>query len=230
MLDGSLQNSPRQFNVRWEASWISPNSVWLYELAEQVGWTIETKPPDSTKVSTFSWLRVFQLFQNAFQTGTIVLPRYSVKGNTRFRLIQDGSATQAVTIILEESIDLVEEADSLRLQNRVVAQEFASWLDVSRKPPIADEVDWASKVRQRILTNVPGAGALDVDPNEDEPGVLYTFLILCITCTGILYQTISGEMMGSQGQVSAQCTEAEQLVMGSGYLTECFINGNGPFL
>jgi hypothetical protein len=131
---------------------------------------------------------------------------------------------------LEESIDLVEEADSFRLQNRVVAQEFASWLDVSRKPPIVDEVDWASKVRQRILANVPGAGALDVDPNEDEPRVLYAFLFICIAGVGILYQTISGEMMGSQGQVSAQCTEAEQLVMGSGYLTECFIMGDGPFI
>lgn len=56
------------------------------------------------------------MFQNAFQTGKIVLPRYSVEGNTRFRLIQDDSDNQAVIINLEESIDLVEEVDSSRLQ------------------------------------------------------------------------------------------------------------------
>lgn len=224
------QDRQRQFNVRWEASWISPNSVWLYELAEQIGWTIETKTPDSMKISTSSWTRVLQLFQTALQTGTIVLPRYSVEGNTRFRLMQDRSESQVVSISLEESIDLVEEADSLRLQNRVVAQEIASWLDVSRKPPNSDEVDWASTVRQRILANVPGAGALDVDPNEDGPEVLFAFFAVCIISVGILYQTLSGEMMGSQGQISTQCTEAEELVTSSGYLTECFINGDGPFI
>ena len=220
----SQRDQPRQFNARWEASWISSNSVWLYDLADQIGWKIETKTPDSTKVSTFSWLRVLEMFQNAFRTGTIVLPRYAVQGNTRLQLIQDG------TISLEESIDLVEEADSSRLQNRVVAQEFASWLDVSRKPPNTDNVDWASKVRQRILAGVPGAGALDVDPNEDGPGVLYAFLVVCVASIGILYQTLSGEMMGSTGHLSTQCTDADQLAMGSGYMTECFINGDGPFI
>lgn len=230
-LEGSpQQDRQRQFNVRWEASWISPNSIWLYELAERIGWTIETKTPDSTKISTSSWTRVLQLFQKAFQTGTIVLPRYSVQGNTRFRLIQDRSESEVVSISLEESIDLVEEADSLRLQNRVVAQEFASWLDVSRKPPNSDEVDWASTVRQRILANVPGAGALDVDPNEDGPEVLFAFFTVCIISVGILYQTLSVEMMGSQGQISTQCTEAEQLAASSGYLTECFMNGDGAFI
>merc|ERR1711935_1195004 len=101
-------------------SWISSNSVWLYELAEQVGWMIETKKPDSGRVSTFSWLRVFQMFQNAFQTGTIVLPIYSAMGNTRFKLKQDSPSdiSQPIKVTLEESIDLVEEADLSRLQNR----------------------------------------------------------------------------------------------------------------
>jgi len=34
-----------------------------------------------------------------------------------------------------ESLDLVWEADKNRLQNRRVAQELASWIDVSRRPP-----------------------------------------------------------------------------------------------
>lgn len=187
----------RQFNIRWEASWISSNSVWLYDLADRVGWTIETKTPDSNKVATFSWLKVFHMFQHAFRTGTIVLPRYSVKGNTRLRLIQDGANNKDVKISLEESIDLVEEADSSRLQNRVVAQEFASWLDVSRKPPDTDEIDWASKVRQRVLAAVPGTGALDVDPNEDGPAVLYAFLGVCVVSFGILYQALSGTSLCS---------------------------------
>lgn len=63
------------------------------------------------------------------------------------------------------------EADKNILQNRRVAQELAAWLDVCR-PPEQDEDEWESMFRQQILPGVPGAGALDVDPNADnEAGI-----------------------------------------------------------
>ncbi len=73
-------------------------------------------------------------------------------------------------ISLRESIDPVAVADKNRLQNGRVAQELASWIDVSRRlpreealPGIAvaattddDMEEWASVVRQRMLAECAG--------------------------------------------------------------------------
>jgi hypothetical protein len=185
----------KEINIRWEASWTGASSDWLFDLADQIGWEVETKVADSTRVSTFSWKRVGQMFQKAFQTGTITLPVYVVEGSTRLR-VSDDDTTSQVRIHMIESIDLVREADRSRLQNRIVAQEFASWLDVSRRPLQMEELVWAAIVRERVLVNVPGAGALDVDPNEDGPGVFYAFGIACLAAFGLLYQFLAEEVNG----------------------------------
>ena len=52
-----------EFNIRWEASWISASSVWLFDLADAAGWQIEKQVPDSSRVSSFSWMSVGQGFQ-----------------------------------------------------------------------------------------------------------------------------------------------------------------------
>ena len=149
-------------NIRWDASWIPAGSTWLYDLANLAGWNVTRKSLDPTKIAKFSgYKRIIELFRKAFATGNITLPISLVEGNTIVS-IKDNS------ISLKENIDLVSEADKCRIQNRRVAQELAEWLDVSRRPPNIDYDEWASIVRERILSGVPGTGALDIDPNEDE--------------------------------------------------------------
>lgn len=226
------QTQVEEYNIKWQASWISASSVWLFNLADNVGWKVEKKVPDASKVSTFSWKGVGQVFQYAFQTGTIKLPVSLVEGNTRLKIRKEESSSKVV-ITSSESIDLVREADLGRLQNRIVAQELASWLDVSRRPFDMDgkEIEWAVTVRERILTGVPGAGPLDVDPNEDGPGALLSFGVLLIIAFGLFSNAIIEEVVGGTEQVSELCEDAVKLEVGSGYYSECFgPYGDGPFL
>lgn len=226
--------SEHSINIRWNATWIPSGSTWLYNLGDFAGWEISVKSPDPSVISTFSWKAVFATFSNAFKTGTIRLPISCVEGNTilTIKQVQDETASvddNSFAATIKESIDLVCEADKNRLQNRRVAQELASWVDVSRRPPNYDVDDWASMVRQRILTSVPGAGALDVDPNEsDAEGVvaLVLFGFISLVVLGLSFQFFTmPELVGGTGTIPARCDDAEILEFGSGYLSECF----GPF-
>jgi hypothetical protein len=193
-------------NIRWKATWIPPGSTWLYDLSKSIGWDINKCTPDPFRIATFSYNAVYIMFQNAFQTGIINLPISSVEGNTMLSITcqssitndDDGDSssesktstakTRKRIISIKESIDLVTDgADKGRLQNRRVAQELASWLDVSRRLVLdqdnidmdtdTDNVDlnmmnncispekWSSILRSRILSGVPGVGPLDIDPN-----------------------------------------------------------------
>jgi len=176
-------------NVRWNASWIPAGSTWLYTLADMANWDITRRVPDYTKISKFSGYKaVFVLFSQAVKTGCITLPISLVEGNTILSIKDDDT----VSISIKESIDLVSEADKCRIQNRRVAQELAEWLDVSRRPSSKDYDEWASIVRQRVLANVPGAGPLDVDPNEDdtEGVIVLAFSAFCVAMLGITFQYV----------------------------------------
>ncbi len=230
-------------NIRWELSWTPSGSTWLYNLADLVKWQVNKKRPDPSVISKFSWIAVFDMFRNAFVTGNITLPISCVEGCTVLTMKQqqqqvqeehsvvsnstDTNADYFVTISIKESIDLVLEADKNRLQNRRVAQELASWIDVSRRPPNFDVDDWAGKV-SRILSSVPGAGALDFDPNEnDAEGImaLVLFGIVSIAVLGVSFQFFAPELVGGTGTIPVRCDDAAILEFGSGYLSECF----GPF-
>ena len=216
------------FNIRWKASWVSSGSLWLYDLAGLFGWDVETKVPDSSRRSTFSWISVVNLFSNAFSSGTITLPVNEIKGNTRISLDSRGSCFS-----IGDSIDLILEADKGRLENRLVAQELASWLDISRRPPGFDKDDWAASIRQRILANTPGAGVLDIDPNEENEAVpaFVVFGMLSLLCFSFINQVLLNEVVGGNGSVSQMCEDSAKLEIGSGYLSECFgPYGDGPFL
>ena len=245
--------------------WIPPGSTWLYNLAEVAKWNVTKKCSDSSIVATFSWRSVLDLFQRAFATGEITLPISMVEGNTVLSLsyhntiVEEkvGSTSKSkeaktvsstiVSISLKESIDLVAEADKNRLQNRRVAQELASWIDVSRRPTITitpttirkntkdnnndsrmDADEWAGIVRQRVLSGVTGAGPLDVDPNEDEAeGVMALLIFGIITLSAIaisLQLFLIPELVGGTGSIYQKhiCDDAELLEFGSGYLSECF--------
>ncbi len=224
----------QSINIRWNATWIPSGSTWLYNLGELAGWKISVKSPDPAVISTFSWKAVFATFSNAFTTGNITLPISCVEGNTILTIKQVQNETASVggdnfTVTIKESIDLVSEADKNRIQNRRVAQELASWVDVSRRPPKYNVDDWAGMVRQRILSSVPGAGALDVDPNEsDADGVvaLVLFGFISVVVLGLSFQFFTmPELVGGTGSIPSRCDDAEILEFGSGYLSECF----GPF-
>lgn len=226
-------------NVRWNASWIPAGSTWLYNLADLAGWDVTRKSPDPATIATFSWKSVFGMFQKAFATGNITLPISTVEGNTivtiisRDESLDESSSNSRIAkcgISLKESLDLVSEADKSRLQNRRVAQELASWIDVSRRPPLEcggiDTDEWAGIVRQRILTGVPGAGALDVDPNEDdsEGGIaLFIFGVICLGALALSFEYfIMPEIVGGTGTIPIKCDDAAMLEFGSGYLSECY--------
>lgn len=221
-------------NIRWRCEWIPASSNWLYQLANVAKWNIHRVEPDPSRLSTFSWTAVRKLFATAFHTGTVSLPISAVEGSTLVTVRDD-------TILLRETIDLVREADRNRLQNRRVAQELSSWLDVSRRPPSRtngnkNDNDWSRIVSERILPNVPGAGFLDVDPMEDETeGLTSVFVfgvVIAVTLTFFPY--ILEEVIGygnTKTVVSELCNDATRVDFGSGYLSECFgPYGDGPFL
>ena len=153
--------------IRWRAEWIPSSSEWLYTLADKLSWEIITLDPNPYQVSTFSWTAVKDMLSNAFQTGVIYLPIAYVEGTTYVRYERDNFGSQYAKSI-KETIDLVQDAGLNNIQNRKVAEELSSWLDVSRRPPRINEEQWASSVRYRILSSVPNSGALDIDPNEKE--------------------------------------------------------------
>ena len=105
-----------------------------------MGWIIDTKIPDPLLISTFSWTRVGKLFSKVFQTGHISLPMMEVCRNIFLKVMtttttqnDDYQLNTIQSIRMKETIDLVKEADLRRIQNRMVAQELASWLDVARQ-------------------------------------------------------------------------------------------------
>ena len=220
-------------NMRWEATWIPAGSSWLYNLADITGWKVIQRRPDPAIISTFSWRAVFGMFRGAFASGNITLPISSVEGNTVVSLLEKKKVSDEnmnnnvhCIISLKESIDLVSEADKGRLENRRVAQEVASWIDVSRRPPEKefgiDANEWAGIVRQRILSGVPGAGALDVDPNEDDVEGGIALLIFGVVCFGVLalsfeYFTLPDFGGGAGTTIPDKCDSVEILEFGSGY-------------
>ena len=102
---------------------------------------------------------------------------------------------------------------------------------MSRRPDEfgINEDEWAGMVRERILLGVPGAGSLDIDPNEDDgegATALLIFGAFCSITLALSFQYfVAPEIVGGTGTISAQCNDAARIEFGSGYLSECF----GPY-
>lgn len=97
-----------------------------------------------------------------FTSGTLRLPAASVEGRGVVQLDDNGNC-----ILHREEIDLVDAAARGTLRNRKSAQNLAEFLDVARRPDNIDPDEWAGTVAS-LLVGVPGAGAFDIEPLEDE--------------------------------------------------------------
>jgi hypothetical protein len=152
-----------EVSVRWRVEWSADSSRWLVFLARAVGWKIVRSDVDPRVLSQFSWGKVGQLFATALSTGTLRLPASAVEGTARLTLAKG----EREIVAHRETIDLVDLADSGALLNRRSAQDVATFLDF-RRPASADPDAWAGQVRARVLSGVPGAGPLDIEPMADE--------------------------------------------------------------
>lgn len=180
--------------VRWRAEWEPPALQWAPTLAQLLRWQVERFDVDPTAVSTFRWRSVFKLFARAFATGTLRLPAAAVEG--RAELTFDASGERVVRHV--ETIDLVRTADAGQLYNRRSAQDIAEFLDVARRPNDHDPDEWAAEVRSRVLAGVPGAGVLDVEPNEDESEAPLALAIFgMLTAAGLAIS--AGAFGGTEG-------------------------------
>ena len=149
--------------VRWRAAWAPESQRPVRALAALARWRVESFELDAREESRFSWGRLGRLFLTAARTGTLRLPEAAVRGRSLLRLDAESGAVLSV----EESLDVVGEADGGRLKNRRVAADAAIFLDF-RRPSSADPDDWAAAVASRVLARTPGAGSLDIEPLEDD--------------------------------------------------------------
>ena len=115
--------------------------------------------------------------------------------------------------VQRESVDLVALADANGLRNRRAAQDVATWLDF-RRPSTVEPEEWAAIVRARVLSRVPGAGTLDIEPmsNETEgPLALSLFALVMAAALGAsLYIGLGGDhgATGAAGEWGASiCDE-----------------------
>jgi len=179
--------------VRWRAQWQGDTQRPLRAFARLAGWTIDEYDLDAGRISTFSWRAVGSLLWSAARTGVLRLPAAAVEGRSTLRLDPQSGAV----VSHEEAIDAVLAADGNRLLNRKIAQDAATWLDF-RRPPAASSDAWAANVAARVLSGVPGAGVLDVDPNEEGGAVLVFALIAAV---GLSFSVSSiGDATGVFGQ------------------------------
>ena len=80
-----------------------------------------------------------------------------------------------------------------QLRNRRCAQDLRLFLEVCRRPPSRDAIDWADAVDDALpWRGVPGSAALDVDDNEDDIGPVVAFVGLAAVATVALTAALLG--------------------------------------
>ncbi|EOD18980.1 hypothetical protein EMIHUDRAFT_458848 [Emiliania huxleyi CCMP1516] len=181
--------------VRWRAAWDPASLAWAPPLARLLGWEIERFDLDPEVVSNFRWMAIFELFAAALRTRVLRLPAASVEGRAVYCL-EEGRC-----VAHEESLDLVRTADSGRLRNRRAAENIAEFLDVARRPDGSEPEEWAAAVRARVLSGVPGAGALHLEPSEDpSEGV---FALGCFALVAACAVRLSAGVIGGEATTEA---------------------------
>ena len=148
---------------RWRAEWSGEQLRWLVGAAAALGWQVERFDVDARTVSSFSWRATATMFATAARTGTLRLPWAAVEGRGVVRL----DAASGAVVEHVESIDLCALADRGQLLNRRAAADAATFMDF-RRPRAVDPDEWAADVAARVLSGVPGAGVLDIEPSADD--------------------------------------------------------------
>ena len=188
-----------QVSVRWRVQWSADSSRWLIFIARAFSWKIVRSDVDPRVVSQFSWAKVGQIFKNALSTGTLRIPASTVEGTARLTLAK-GEMEEPVVVSHRESIDLVDLADAGTLLNRRSAQDVATFLDF-RRPARADPDEWAEQVRARVLSGVPGAGTLDIEPMADEREGLVALVGFAVLMSTALTASLALGLGGDHGAV-----------------------------
>lgn len=159
------------------------------------GWQVERFDLDATAESSFSWRAVADLFSKAASTRRLALPCACVEGRAVLRFSDDG-----LCVAHRESVDMVALAAASRLRNRKVAADTAAFLDVRRPPQVCADA-WAAEVALSVLSGVPGAGALDIEPLTDESEGRIAFVLFALVAAAVLGASVSllGDATGVWG-------------------------------
>lgn len=179
-------SGPPAVAVKWRVTWDPETLAPLLALARAMRWEVVRFSPPSDVISKFSAARLAKLFWTATTQGTIRLPRAEVEG--RALLLFDADSGRCVGH--RESLPLLIECDAERLVNRLVASNFAAFLDVCRRPEHVDPDDWAGLVRRRVLPGT-GAGVMDIQPNEDDSEGIVAIAFFFLAVSGSLALTAS---------------------------------------
>ena len=181
----------REVIVKYNASWTPPSAAWLLSVAS--AWPgVEAAPTPYAdrygQVSTFSWKGVVKLFQDAAATGRLRVPLALIEGRAILKFDDDGALTA-----VSDEIYFADLCRRGQLRNRRCAQDLRLFLEVCRRPPGRDAIDWADAVDDALpWRNVPGSSSLDVDDNEDDIGPVLAFVGLAAVATLALTAALLG--------------------------------------
>ena len=173
--------------MKYNASWTPPSAAWLLSVA-RIWPGVEAAPTPYAdrygQVSTFSWKGVVKLFQDAAATGRLRVPLALIEGRAILKFDDDGALTA-----VSDEIYFADLCRRGQLRNRRCAQDLRLFLEVCRRPPGRDAIDWADAVDDAL----PWRGAaLDVDDNEDDIGPVVAFVGLAAVATIALTAALLG--------------------------------------
>ena len=181
----------REVIVKYNASWTPPSAAWLLSVAS--AWPgVEAAPTPYAdrygQVSTFSWKGVVKLFQDAAATGRLRVPLALIEGRAILKFDDDGALTA-----VSDEIYFADLCRRGQLRNRRCAQDLRLFLEVCRRPPGRDAIDWADAVDDALPWRIiPGSAALDLDDNEDDIGPVVAFVIFAGVATLALTAALLG--------------------------------------
>ena len=181
----------REVIVKYNASWTPPSAAWLLSVAS--AWPgVEAAPTPYAdrygQVSTFSWKGVVKLFQDAAATGRLRVPLALIEGRAILKFDDDGALTA-----VSDEIYFADLCRRGQLRNRRCAQDLRLFLEVCRRPPSRDAIDWADAVDDALPWRIiPGSAALDLDDNEDDIGPVVAFVIFAGVATLALTAALLG--------------------------------------
>mmetsp|Transcript_8151 Transcript_8151/g.17715 ORF Transcript_8151/g.17715 Transcript_8151/m.17715 type:complete len:269 (-) Transcript_8151:140-946(-) len=192
--------------IRWRAEWIPGGIEWIVSLSEVAGWSIQYIDQDPRTLSTFRWGGVRDLIARAVTQGNITIPCASVEGTAYLEIdSESGKCTRH-----KERIDTISEADGNRLLNRKVARNTAEFLDI-RRPPNVDPDEWAGIVESRVLSGVPGAGALDIEPMDQTESDSGAFFLVISLVLSVAVTFLVGFLDQSEGSEIRICEQVSAL-------------------